>query len=73
MPNPSTTRLWRLLILDPELGDPKWILATVAGPDDVRPAGPADTAPDEVTRAWAGAGTLAPLPGALCWRADTGR
>ena len=43
MPNPSTTtsaELWRLLIFDADPADPKWILATVASPGDVRPAGP---------------------------------
>jgi hypothetical protein len=43
---------WRLLILDRDPTDPKWILATVATPADVRPAGPA-AALDDVTLAWA--------------------
>ena len=29
---------WRLLILDPVGDDPKWIIATVTAPSDVRPA-----------------------------------
>ncbi len=31
---------WRILILDRDPQDPKWILATVALPSDVRPASP---------------------------------
>jgi len=40
-----------MLILDRERGDPKWILATVATPGDIRPARP-DAIVDEVTAAW---------------------
>ena len=43
MPNhpiTSSTGPWRILILDRDPADPKWILATVAAPDDVRPARP---------------------------------
>ena len=46
MPNDPTTTgngPWRLLILDRDPTDPKWILATVATPSDVGPAWP--TAP----------------------------
>jgi hypothetical protein len=65
----------RLLVLDPDPADPKWILATVAAPGDVRPADPGATV-DEVTAAWVAsvAGlsrlSLTPLPGALAWRVD---
>jgi hypothetical protein len=68
---------WRILILDRERGDPKWILATVATPGDIRPARP-DAIVDEVTAAWvaSAAGLFDPLltslPGALCWRVDEG-
>jgi hypothetical protein len=69
---------WRILILDRERGDPKWILATVATPDDVRPARPGATV-DEVTTAWVASAAslfhpaLTPLLSALCWRVDEGR
>jgi len=54
MPNDPTTTgngPWRLLILDRDPADPKWILATVATPGDVRPAWPSGTV-DEDTAAW---------------------
>jgi hypothetical protein len=68
---------WRVLILDREHGDPKWILTTVATPADVRPARPGATV-DEATTAWVASAAglfhpaLTPLPGALCWRVDDG-
>jgi hypothetical protein len=73
MPNdPSTSSRrpsWRLLVLDrSEPDDTRWLIATVAEPGDVRPAGPSDT-PDDVTRAWAG-GTLTALRRARVWRID---
>jgi hypothetical protein len=75
--NPSTTSgPWRVLVLDrSDRSDPKWVLATVADPADVRPAGGADEAPDEVTTAWVRARNgdapeLTALPRALCWRVD---
>ena len=78
-PSTSSSRLWRLLILDrDEPGDTRWPITTVAGPADVRPADAADTAPDDVTRAWVGARhgparvTLTPLPHAAVWRVDEG-
>jgi hypothetical protein len=66
---------WRLLILDPDPADPKWILATVAEPGDVRPASASETELDEVAAAWVRARngqahTLTRMPGALCWRVD---
>ena len=62
---------WRVLLLDrTDPTDPLWILATVAKPGDVRPAGTGDT-PDDVTTAWAaGPGTLTPLPRVRAWRVD---
>lgn len=71
------TRPWRLLVLDPDPADPKWILATVATPGDVRPATPGATV-DEVTTQWVASASglyrpaLTPVPGALCWRVDEG-
>jgi hypothetical protein len=68
---------WRILILDRERSDPKWILATVAAPGDVRPAAP-DAAVDDVTTAWVAARRglahiqLTQLLGASCWRVDEG-
>jgi hypothetical protein len=77
IPAPGPSGLWRVLILDRDPADPKWILATVAMPGDVRPARPGATV-DEVTAAWvaSAAGLFHPaltsLPGALCWRVDEG-
>jgi hypothetical protein len=80
MPLDSTTTgrgPWRLLVLDRDDTDPKWILAIVAAPGDVRPARP-DTTVDEVTAAWVASAAglyrpaLTPLPGALAWRIDEG-
>ena len=69
--------LWRVLILDCDPADPKWILATIATPDEIRPARP-DAIVDEVTAAWVASAAglfrpaLTPLPGALAWRVDEG-
>jgi hypothetical protein len=76
LPTPNGT--WRLLVLDTDAADPKWILALVASPGDVRPAGPTDDAPDEVTTRWVSARhgqavTLTALPHALTWRVDEDR
>jgi len=74
---PATNGPWRLLIFDPDPADPKWILATVATPNDIRPARPCATE-DEVTAAWVASAAdlsrpaLTPLPGASCWRVDEG-
>jgi hypothetical protein len=66
-----------VLILDREHCDPKWILATVAAPRDVRPARDgADV--DEVTQRWVASAAglyqpaLTPMPGAHVWRVDEG-
>jgi hypothetical protein len=78
-PTTTGTGPWRLLVLDRDPGDPKWILATVATPADVRPARPAEAGPDEVTAAWVNAqhglahAPLTPLPGAAVWRVDDRR
>ena len=75
--DPTTSGPWRVLILDPDPADPKWLLATICQPGDVRPAGPGETELDEVTAAWVRshngeAPTLTALPRALCWRVDEG-
>jgi hypothetical protein len=72
---PTGNGPWRILILDPDPGDPKWILATIAEPGDVRPAPPCDTEPGELAAAWVRARngqapTLTAMPGARCWRVD---
>jgi hypothetical protein len=67
---------WRILLLDRDPADPKWIITTVPDSGDVRPAEPGDDAPDEVTAAWVsarhgqGPARLTPLPRALAWRGD---
>ncbi len=38
LPTPAGNGPWRLLILDRDPADPKWLLATIAVPGDVRPA-----------------------------------
>ena len=81
MPYPSTAKpavngLWRILIYDPEPGDPRWLLTVVAEPADVRPAAqPGDIAPDEATAQWVAdrhgqPATLTRLSRALVWRVD---
>lgn len=73
---PGRNGPWRILILDRDPEDPKWVLTTVAELADVRPAGPGEDAPSEVTAAWVSArlaghpATLTPLPRALAWRLD---
>jgi hypothetical protein len=80
-PTPGLGGLWRLLILDiDDPGDPKWIIATVTDPADVRSAaGDGELGePGEVTRAWAASRhsyprlALTALPSARCWRLDAG-
>ena len=74
LPTGCGRRLWRVLILDrSDPADPKWLLCTVTTPGDVRPAGPADEVPDEVTSRWATArcdqpATPEEMPGTLAWR-----
>jgi len=75
MAQPVINGPWRLLVLDRSDGaDPKWILCVVASPADVRPAAPADEAPDEVTARWVTARhghpiVLAPVRASV-WRVD---
>lgn len=47
------TAPWRLLVLDPEPDDPKWVLATVTLPADVRPAVMTGTGGDTRYEGWA--------------------
>jgi hypothetical protein len=66
---------WRILILDADPADPKWILATVTQPDHVRPANPEAAVVDEVTEAWVVHSSEVPRPvftaiPAKCWRID---
>jgi len=67
---------WHVLILDSDPADPKWILATVAGPGDVRPARPGAAAVDGVTAAWVALGSGLPkpaftaMPAVRCCRID---
>jgi hypothetical protein len=77
MPNHPTntgTGPWRILILDRDREDPKWIVATVGAPGDVRPARRGETEPDDVNAAWASRNgrnaVLLPMRGALAWRID---
>ena len=75
---PSSSGPWMVLIHDPGDGDdPKWLLAVIAGPADVRPAGPGEE-PDDLAAAWlrarngGGPHRLIPMPHAQCWRIDDG-
>ena len=66
---------WRILILDADPADPKWIMATVTQPGHVRPADPDTAAVDEVTTAWVVHSSEVPRPvltamPAKCWRID---
>jgi hypothetical protein len=83
MNDPATHARWRLLILDrdDDDGDPRWLIATVTDPADVRPAGDderADGEPGERTREWAASRhayprlVLTALPSARVWRLDPG-
>jgi hypothetical protein len=76
-PTPATASNgpWRVLILDRDPADPKWILATVTSPGDVQPAALADEAPNEATTAWVAdhqyqAVAFTPLRQAQVWRVD---
>jgi hypothetical protein len=66
---------WRILILDADPADPKWILATVTQPGHVRPANSAAAVVDEVTAVWVVHSSEIPDPlltamPAKCWRID---
>jgi hypothetical protein len=72
---PTPDGAWRLLILDPDPADPKWMMATITGPADVRSAALGATGLDDTAVAWvrarAGADhALIRLPRAQCWRVD---
>jgi hypothetical protein len=72
----ATNGPWRLLILDrDDPSDARWLIVTVAGPADVRPADATGDEPTDLVRAWASARhgshvTLTKLPHARCWRID---
>lgn len=72
---------WRVLVLDRDPDDPKWVLATIAIPADVHPA-VLDAAGRyqgwEQVAGWVAAtvgrpADLVPLHDALAWRVDEGR
>ena len=73
---PPANGPWRVLIFDPDPADPKWVLATVASPRDVRPASSTARDVDDATTAWVIATSglhdlaLIALPSALCWCLD---
>jgi hypothetical protein len=76
---PARNGPWRLLILDRDPTDPKWILALVMAPGDVRPAqlGPGGTVAGwEMVTAWVRGllgrpyATLTPLTHPDMWRVD---
>jgi hypothetical protein len=79
--NPTDNGPWRVLVLDRDPEDPKWIIATVTMAADVRPAvldaAGRYTGWQAVTE-WAAAMVgrqvaLVPVYGALAWRMDEGR
>jgi hypothetical protein len=69
---------WRILVLDRDPDDPKWILVTVAFPSDVCPAelnGHGTQPGEQAAAAWAARLTgcpvvLVPIYDALAWRVD---
>jgi hypothetical protein len=71
---------WRILILDRDLEDPKWVLATVTIPSDVRPAvldaagiqTGERAAADWVAQLTGHPVILVPIAGAQAWRVDEG-
>ncbi len=77
---PGPSGPWRILILDRDPQDPKWIMATVALPSDVRPAvldAAGTHTGEQAAAAWVAALTgravvLVPIPGAMAWRVDEG-
>jgi hypothetical protein len=77
--NPVSNGPWRILVLDPDATDPKWILATVARPEDVRPARHDAAEVDDVIATWiaVNSGLYKPaftaMPAAQCWRIDEPR
>jgi hypothetical protein len=76
-PTTSTRGPWRLLILDRDPADPKWVLATVTSPTDVEPAQLGDVlAMLPAGGAWVRRllgkpeATLTPMTRAHMWRVD---
>jgi hypothetical protein len=76
---PARNGPWRLLILDRDPADPKWILTLVMDPGDVRPTrlGPGGTITGwEMVTAWVRGllgrprATLTPLTRPEVWRID---
>jgi hypothetical protein len=74
---PGSNGPWRLLILDRDPQDPKWILATVTSPGDVQPADLGDVlAILPAGSAWVRGllgqphATLTPMTRAHVWRID---
>jgi hypothetical protein len=71
---------WRILILDRDPEDPKWILATVTLPSDVRPAAldaAGMTACGQAAAVWVSGLTgrpagLVPIHDPMAWRVDEG-
>lgn len=77
IPAPGTGQ-WRILILDRDREDPKWILATVILPSDVRPAlldAAGGQSGGQAAAAWVSQLTgrqviLVPIRDVLAWRVD---
>ena len=78
--NPTDNGPWHVLVLDRDPADPKWLIATVSLPSDVRPADLDDVGRyrdwAEVCH-WAQLAVgrpvaLVPLHDALAWRVDEG-
>jgi hypothetical protein len=77
IPAPGTGP-WRILVLDRDPDDPKWILATVTLPSDVRPAlldAAGTRAGERAAAAWVSGLTgrpvvVMPIHDALAWRVD---
>ncbi len=73
-PTPTGNGPWRLLILDHDPADPKWIMATVTSPADVQPALTGGSLPAALrwVRALLGrpGAALVPLHRAEVWRVD---
>jgi hypothetical protein len=75
-PTTTTRGPWRILVLDPDITDRKWLMATIA-PDGVRPVSLATGVDvDEITVRWVAsvAGLYRPsltlMLGARAWRID---
>jgi hypothetical protein len=79
--NPTDNGPWRVLVLDRDPDDPKWLIVTVTMSADIRPAvlDATDRYTDwEVVTEWAAAMVgrmvvLVPMLDALAWRMDENR